>query len=78
MRHFYYAYGDSLWGEFGFHDAFNLSENWWADSYLAIDQGPMVVMIENYRTGLLWDLFMAAPRCSRDSQNLASGINYRM
>jgi hypothetical protein len=61
MRHFYYAYGDSLWGEFGFHDAFNLSENWWADSYLAIDQGPMVVMIENYRTGLLWDLFMAAP-----------------
>jgi hypothetical protein len=40
MRHFYYAYGDSLWGEFGFHDAFNLSENWWADSYLAIDQDP--------------------------------------
>jgi hypothetical protein len=61
IRHFYYEYGDSLWGEYGFHDAFNLSENWWASSYLAIDQGPIVVMIENYRTGLLWDLFMSAP-----------------
>ena len=61
MRHFYYALGDSLWGEYGFHDAFNQSENWWASSYLAIDQGPIVIMIENYRTGLLWDLFMSAP-----------------
>jgi hypothetical protein len=61
IRHFYYEYRDMLWGEYGFHDAFNLSENWWADSYLAIDQGPIVVMIENYRTGLLWDLFMSAP-----------------
>ena len=61
LRHFYYAYRDSLWDEYGFHDAFNLSENWWASSYLAIDQGPIVVMIENYRTGLLWDLFMSAP-----------------
>ncbi len=61
IRHFYYKYGDGLWGEYGFHDAFNQSENWWADSYLAIDQGPIVVMIENYRTGLLWDLFMSAP-----------------
>jgi hypothetical protein len=61
IRHFYYEYGDSLWGEYGFHDAFNLSENWWATSYLAIDQGPIVVMIENYRTALLWDLFMSAP-----------------
>ena len=61
IRHFYYELGDSLWGEYGFHDAFNQSENWWASSYLAIDQGPIVVMIENYRSGLLWDLFMSAP-----------------
>lgn len=61
IRHFYYEYRDSLWGIYGFHDAFNRSENWWADSYLAIDQGPMVIMIENYRTGLLWKLFMSAP-----------------
>jgi hypothetical protein len=61
IRHFYYEYRDSLWGIYGFFDAFNPSENWWADTYLAIDQGPMVIMIENYRTGLLWDLFMSAP-----------------
>lgn len=34
---------------------------WWADSFLAIDQGPIIIMIENYRTCLLWDLFMSAP-----------------
>ena len=61
IRYFYYQLGDSLWGEYGFHDSFNQSENWWASSYLAIDQGPIVVMIENYRTGLIWDLFMSAP-----------------
>lgn len=61
LRHFYYLLGDKLWGNYGFYDAFNVSENWWADSFLAIDQGPVVVMIENYRTGLLWDLFMSAP-----------------
>ncbi len=61
IRHFYYELGEELWGEYGFHDSFNLTENWWADSYLAIDQGPIVVMIENYRSGLLWELFMSAP-----------------
>jgi hypothetical protein len=61
IHHFYYVLGDKLWGEYGFHDAFNPTEGWWADSYLAIDQGPIVIMIENHRTGLLWDLFMQAP-----------------
>jgi hypothetical protein len=61
IRHFYYKLGDKLWGEYGFYDAFNPTEGWWADSYLAIDQGPIVVMIENDRTGLIWDLFMEAP-----------------
>jgi hypothetical protein len=50
-----------MWGDYGFYDAFNLSEAWTANSYLAIDQGPIVVMIENYRTGLLWNLFTSAP-----------------
>ena len=58
MRYFYYALGDKLFGEYGFHDAFNLSQRWFAPSYIAIDQGPIVVMIENYRTGLLWEYFM--------------------
>lgn len=64
IRHFYYILGDKLWGEYGFYDAFNFSEGWIADSYLAIDQGPIICMIENYRSGLLWDLFMSAPEVS--------------
>jgi hypothetical protein len=61
LKFFYYKLGDRLWGEYGFYDAFNLTEGWTATSYLAIDQGPVVVMIENHRTGLLWNLFMSAP-----------------
>jgi hypothetical protein len=61
LKFFYYTLGDRLWGEYGFYDAFDLTRGWVANSYLAIDQGPIVVMIENYRTGLLWDLFMSAP-----------------
>jgi hypothetical protein len=61
LKFFYYKLGDRLWGEYGFYDAFNLTTGWTADSYLAIDQGPIIVMIENYRTGLLWELFMSAP-----------------
>ena len=61
LKFFYYKMGDKLWGEFGFKDAFNLTNIWFADSYLAIDQGPEIVMIENYRSGLLWNLFMSCP-----------------
>lgn len=61
LKFFYYVLGDRLWGEYGFYDAFNLTEAWTADSYLAIDQGPIIIMIENYRSGLLWSLFMSAP-----------------
>ena len=66
-RHFYYLLGDRLWGEYGFYDAFNLTENWTADSYLAIDQGPIIIMIENHRTGLLWELFM-------DNNEIVTGL----
>ena len=61
LKHFYYDLGDKIWGEYGFTDAFNESKNWYAKSWLAIDEGPIVVMIENYRTGLLWKLFMSCP-----------------
>jgi len=61
IRYFYYILGDKLWGEYGFYDSYCVKENWYANSYLAIDQGPEIVMIENRRTGLLWDLFMSAP-----------------
>lgn len=58
IRFFYYILGDRLWGQYGFYDAFSLKDSWFASSFLAIDQGPIICMIENYRTGLLWDLFM--------------------
>ena len=58
MEYFYYVLGDRLWGEYGFKDSFALKEQWFASSYIAIDQGPIVIMMENYRTGLLWNYFM--------------------
>ena len=65
LRHFLRRYGGRVWGRFGFTDAFNETRDWWADTFLAIDQGPIVVMIENYRSGLLWKLFMSAPEVRR-------------
>ena len=53
-----YKNHDSLVGKYGPYDAFSLEYNWYLPRYLAIDQGPIPVMIENYRTGLLWKLFM--------------------
>jgi hypothetical protein len=60
LRHFLTG-GNRLWGRYGFIDAFCETQDWYADSYLAINQAPIVVMIENYRTGLLWKLFMKIP-----------------
>ena len=68
MKYFYRNLKDKLWGKFGFKDAFNLtyssngvSGEWFSDGYLAIDQGPIICMIENYRSQLLWNLFMNDP-----------------
>jgi hypothetical protein len=64
-RYFYNKLGDKLWGPYGFYDAFSETENWFPQRYLAIDQGPIVVMIENYRSQLFWKLFMK----DKDVQN---------
>lgn len=61
MEYFYYTIGDRLFDEYGFHDAFSMDDRWFADSYIAIDQGPIVVMIENYRSGAVWNAFMKDP-----------------
>jgi hypothetical protein len=61
LKHFYFQRGDRIWGRYGFHDAFNESADWYGTDYLSIDQGPIIIMIENYRTGLLWQLFMSCP-----------------
>jgi hypothetical protein len=70
LRHFYDDLGDKIWGQYGFVDAFNETKNWYAQSYLAIDEGPIVCMMENYRTGLLWKLFMSCPEVQRGLQKL--------
>ncbi|HMU04329.1 MAG TPA: glucoamylase family protein, partial [Saprospiraceae bacterium] len=61
LRYFYFIEGEKLFGKYGFYDAFNARVNWYADSYLAIDQGPIVCMIQNFRTELLWKQFMKNP-----------------
>ncbi len=61
IRHFLNAHEAKVWGRFGFVDAFCEAKQWYADTFLAIDQGPIIVMIENYRSGLLWKLFMGVP-----------------
>ena len=70
LRHFYEDLGSRIWGVYGFKDGFSETKNWYADSYLAIDQGPIVVMIENYRSGLLWKLFMSNPEIEAGLQKL--------
>ncbi|QCR22249.1 glucoamylase family protein [Pontibacter sp. SGAir0037] len=70
LKFFYYKLGDRIWKEYGFVDAFSLHHNWFADSFLAIDQGPIIIMIENYRSGLLWDLFMSCPEVKTGMREL--------
>jgi hypothetical protein len=59
MRYWYEDKKDKMWGKYGFYDAFSETANWYPKRYLGIDQGPIVVMMENYRSGLLWKLFMS-------------------
>lgn len=61
LRHFVEDRGAALWGRFGLVDAFAPGAGWVAPATLAIDQGPIVVMVENHRSCLLWDLLMSAP-----------------
>lgn len=61
LRHFFFQLGDRIWRSYGFTDAFSEQISWYSNDHLAIDQGPIIVMIENYRSGLLWRLFMSCP-----------------
>lgn len=76
LNFFYYKLGDKLWGQYGFKDAFSLKAGWFANSYLAIDEGPIICMIENYRTGLLWNLFTSCPEVKTGLQNLGFSAPY--
>lgn len=74
MRHFYEDLGGRIWGEYGFVDAFSEQHDWYAKSYLAIDQGPIIVMIENYRSSLIWKLFMSNPDVKRGLKELGFAL----
>jgi hypothetical protein len=75
MKHWYSDMKGKLWGQYGFYDAFSETDNWYPQKYLAIDQGPQVVMIENYRSGLLWKLFMSCPEIKAGLKKL--GFQYQ-
>ena len=70
LHFYYYKMGDKLWRDYGFVDAFNLTANWYDNQCIAIDQGPIICMIENYRTGMLWNLFMAIPEIQQGMKKL--------
>lgn len=57
----YFTLNERLWGKYGFVDAFNLDKDWFSSVYIGIDQGPIVLMIENHRTGMIWDLVRDDP-----------------
>ena len=61
LKNYYRNYGKYLYGYYGFRDAINLDVNWCSPIYMGLNQAPVVVMIENYRSKLLWDLFMSNP-----------------
>jgi hypothetical protein len=72
LKNLYYKYGKFLWGEYGFRDAFNLSQNWCSPIYMGLNQAPIVVMIENYRSGFIWNLFMRNPEIKEVVKNISN------
>jgi len=70
LKHFYFELGDRIWGKYGFYDAFSIEHEWYPQRYLAIDQLTIAPMIENHRSGLLWNLFMDAPEVQEGLKKL--------
>jgi len=72
---YFYGKGKWIWGKYGFYDAFSETDNWTVPRYLAIDQCTIAPMIENYRTGLLWKLFMSCPEVQQGLAKLGFTTN---
>ena len=75
VMRYLYDRRDKVLGAYGFYDAFSETDNWYPQRYLAIDQGPIAVMIENYRSGLLWKLFMSHPDVQKGLEKLGFTVN---
>lgn len=76
MRYLKDSVGEKVWGKYGFYDAYSETEDWFPQRYLAIDQGPMVVMIQNYKDKFIWDLFMGAPEVQEGLRKLGFSSTY--
>ncbi|MGE5812245.1 MAG: glucoamylase family protein, partial [Ignavibacteria bacterium] len=76
LKNIYEKYGSKgLWGEYGLKDAFNPTAGWYDPDYLGLDEGPIVIMIENYRTGLIWNYAMKDPVIKRGLERLGFSQN---
>jgi hypothetical protein len=75
MRYLYLNYGDRMLGKYGFYDAYAPGYDWVAERYLAVNQGAEIVMIENYHSGLIWDLFMSCPEIQEGLDKLGFEYN---
>ena len=72
LKHYYYDCGKFLWGEYGFRDAYLPDSNWCSEGFVGLNQAPITVMIENYRTGGIWKLFMQNKNIQAALQKLAT------
>jgi hypothetical protein len=70
LKHYYRDFGDTMWGVYGLRDAINPADHWVSPIYMGLNQAPIVVMIENYRTGLVWKNFMSNPEITTMLKNL--------
>lgn len=75
LKHLYRDYGDTMWGIYGLRDAINPSANWVSPIYMGLNQAPIVVMIENHRTGVVWKSFMSNPEITTMLKNLDAATN---
>ena len=76
LKFFYYTIGDKIFKQYGFVDAFSVNSVWFANSFLAIDEGPIIVMMENYRSGLIWNLFTSCPEVKNGMRSLGFTAPY--
>jgi hypothetical protein len=74
LRYMYDTYKNQIWMQYGFRDAFNLNQNWWGPDVIGIDEGPIIVMIENYRTGRVWNCFMQNADIQRGLQKAGFSV----
>jgi len=61
LKHYYRDLGPELWDIYGPRDAYNPQNNWYSPIYMGLNQAPITIMVENYRTGLVWKQFMSNP-----------------